>query len=203
MQLIEDLSAKVQKLETNKDQDKAVSMDSKQIERMDTLERQVTQISAGSGQRKADGVPLHGFKMDVNDDLGSKTDVRMTGFYGTYITDGWELLSEYYHFNNRGITPGGSNKRSNAWFAQVGRNFDRWTPYARYEKTSLNESDPYFFNQTSGISYSRTALGLRYDLNATSALKAELNRTRMKGTNFNGLIDDRYSEARLQWAVWF
>lgn len=156
---------------------------------------------------------LHGFKMDVNDHRGSKADVRMAGFYGTYITDDWELLSEYYHFNNRALQGAtladdtkladGTKHSSNAWFAQLGRNFGVWTPYARYEKASLNESDPYFYNQISGISYSRTALGLRYDLSVTSALKAELNRTRMNGTNLNGLIDDGYSEARLQWAIRF
>ena len=395
MQLIEALSSKVQKLESSKDESKAVSTDSKQAERLETLERQVTQIGAGSGQSKADGVPVHGFadvgynlsnrgnvqgfgpkgfgvgsfslylnpqfgdrvktlvelifeveqdgnvltdlervqmgytfsdaatawagrfhtpygywntayhhggqiqtsilrpmfldfedkggilpahttgawltgnvrtgagKVDydlyagngpriqgntLNLNAGSddnhqamlgfnlgynfsgaaeglklgvhgfkqatnvydadgvkidgKTDVRMTGFYGTYLTDDWELMSEYYHFSNR--TPGiEDNRSSKAWFAQLGRNFGKWTPYARYEKTALNENDPYFFNQISGISYNRTALGLRYDLNATSALKAELNRTRMNGTNFNDSIDDGYSEARLQWAVRF
>lgn len=391
MRLIEDLSAKVQKLEGKKDEGKVVGTDSKQIERMDTLERQVTQISAASGQSKVDGVPLHGFadvgynlsnrgniqgsgpkgfgvgsfdlylnpqlgdriktlvelifevdeaghvatdleraqmgytfsdaatawvgrfhtpygywntglhhgaqiqtsilrpmfldfedkggilpahtvgawltgnvragegkvsydlyagngprlesnvlnpnsarddnhqamvgfnlgynfsgaaeglklglhgfKTEVSDDVGgSKTDVHMTGVYGTYITDEWELLSEYYHFNNYDTLGGGDKHGSNAWFAQLGRNFGVWTPYGRYEKTSLNQNDPYFFNQVSGISYTRTALGLRYDLTPTSALKAELNRTRMNGTNFNGLIDDSFSEARLQWAVRF
>lgn len=157
----------------------------------------------------ADGLKLgvHGFKMDVNDEAGGKTDVQMTGLYGTYITDDWEVLSEYYHFNNRtvqGPMLGNGNKRnSNAWFVQAGRNFGMWTPYARYEKVSLDENDPYFFNQNSGISYSRQAVGVRYDLSATSALKAEIHRTRMNGTNFSGFIDDRYSEARLQWAVRF
>lgn len=157
----------------------------------------------------ADGLRLgaHGFRMDVNDDMGSKSDVLMTGLYGVYLTDDWEVMSEYYHFNNRtlqGATLGSGNKhKSNAWYAQVGRNFGMWTPYARFEKTSLSESDPYFFNQLNGVSYSRQAVGVRYDLSATSALKAELLRTRMNGTNFNGLIDDKYSEARLQWAVRF
>jgi len=150
---------------------------------------------------------LHGFKMDVNDDLGNKTDVLMSGLYGIFLNDSWEVMSEYYHFNDRTLksaTPrSGDTQASSAWFAQVGRNFGVWTPFARYEKTSLNENDPYFFNQVNGVSYSRQAIGLRYDLSATSALKAELHRTRMNGTNYNGPIGDGYSEARLQWAVRF
>lgn len=160
-----------------------------------------------SGAAEGLKLGLHGFKMDVSDELGSKADVLMTGLYGIYLNDDWEVLTEYYHFNNRtlksAMPKNGDTHASNAWFAQVGRNFGVWTPFARYEKTSLNPSDPYFFSQINGIPYSRQAVGLRYDLSATSALKAEFNRTRINGANFNGLVNDGYSEARLQWAVRF
>ena len=51
------------------------------------------------------------------------------------------------------------------------------TPYGRYEKAALNQNDGYFSAMNSGRSYRRGSLGLRYDLNPTTALKLEFGRT--------------------------
>jgi hypothetical protein len=166
----------------------------------------------------ADGLRLgaHGFKGDVNDTLGNKTDVGMSGLYGVYITDEWEILTEYYRFRNTLKVAGtatapavsaiaGNTNGSTAWFAQAGKNFGQWTPFVRLEKTSLSQDDPYFFNQISGASYARQAVGVRYDLNATSAIKVELDRTKYNGTNADGTVTrgDSVSEAIAQWSVRF
>ncbi|MEQ1838555.1 MAG: hypothetical protein ABL858_09535 [Candidatus Nitrotoga sp.] len=163
----------------------------------------------------ADGLRLgtHGFKGDVNDSLGNVTDVGMNGLYGTYITDDWEILTEYYHFSNKvkkvnpltGTAIVGSTNPSNAWFAQAAKSFGQWIPFVRLEKASLNQDDPYFFNQISGASYSRQAVGLRYDLNGTSAIKLELDRTKFNGTNADTTVipGDKVSEAIAQWSVRF
>jgi hypothetical protein len=67
----------------------------------------------------------------------------------------------------------------------------------RYEKANLDQNDVYFGSLNSGGSYSRSVLGLRYDLDPRAALKVEGNRTH----------DDRlassYDEIRLQFAVRF
>jgi hypothetical protein len=171
----------------------------------------------------ADGLRLgaHGFKGDVNDKIvggsnGNKTDVGMSGLYGVYITDEWEILTEYYRFRNTvkaisgtasiaGTAVVGTTNGSTAWFAQAGKNFGQWTPFVRLEKTSLSQDDPYFFNQISGASYARQAVGVRYDLNATSALKVELERTKYNGTNADSTVTpgDSVSEAIAQWSVRF
>ncbi|MEQ1814216.1 MAG: hypothetical protein ABL860_07180 [Candidatus Nitrotoga sp.] len=162
----------------------------------------------------AEGLRLgtHGFKGDVNDTLGNVTNVVMGGLYGIYITDDWEILSEYYHFSNKvqkipfaSTVIVGSTHSSNAWFAQAAKNFGQWIPFVRLEKASLNQNDPYFFNQISGAAYSRQVVGLRYDLNATSAIKLEFDRTKFNGTNADITVipGDKVSGAVAQWSVRF
>lgn len=165
----------------------------------------------------ADGLRLgtHGFKGDVKDSLGNSTDVGMNGLYGVYISNDWEILSEYYRFSDTvmSISPTtipatavvGSTNASKAWFAQIARDFNRWTPFVRIEKATLSQDDPYFFNQISGTSYARRAMGMRYDLNDSSAIKLELDRTKFNGTNADATVTpgDKFSEALVQWAVRF
>jgi len=42
----------------------------------------------------------------------------------------------------------------------------------------LDQSDPYFSEQTFGASYYRSALGVRFDINAKSSIKFEVAHTR-------------------------
>ena len=71
-------------------------------------------------------------------------------------------------------------------------------PYTRLEKTSLSKNDNYFVDQSSGRSYSRYALGVRYELNDNAVLKLEANRTRQPDK-----IDGAYNEAWFQYAIRF
>ena len=95
---------------------------------------------------------------------------------------------------------GGSGTHSSwAGFVQLGYTFNElWTPYYRWEKTSLDLDDAYFATQASGRNYTRNVLGLRYNLNANTALKLEGNRTR----EFLG-EEKSYSERAAQFAVRF
>ncbi len=123
---------------------------------------------------------------------------RYYGGYGVYDTDDWEVLTEYYRFKDQDNLGGSGSHSSWAGFAQAGRRLDGgWTPYLRYEKASLDQTDPYFFALASGGSYTRTSLGLRYDLTPRSALKLEVNRTDEKR------IDSSYNEVRAQFSVRF
>jgi len=128
------------------------------------------------------------------------TDVRFVGAYGVYTENDWEVLSEYYHFNDDNVSAGGTGHRSWAAYAQVGRTFGKFTPYARWETALLDQSDNYFGNLSApiGSSYRRDTGGLRYDLTSNTALKFEYNSTKYLS---RGL--DSYNEYRCQVAVRF
>ena len=66
------------------------------------------------------------------------------------------------------------------------------------ERAALDQNDNYFAQQSSGLSYTRHAFGLRFDLDAKSALKLELARTR---NTDRGPV--QFSEALIQYAVRF
>lgn len=150
-------------------------------------------------------VGLHGLGGTIRDDAATNstaTRLAMLGGYATYIDDNWEVLAEYYHFRNRDLSGNSGTHNSSAWYGQVGYNIGQWTPFARYEQTSLSQADNYFAMQENGRSYKRGTIGLRYDVNATSALKLELNRTRKEQLG-SGIADDQYNEAYIQYSVRF
>jgi len=143
---------------------------------------------------------LHGFAMKVEDDATPvlRSRVRMLGGYGTWLEDNWEVLGEYYRFSDTNLDGASGSRASWAGYLQAGYAFGRWTPYARVERASLDQADNYFAQQASGQSYDRGAIGLRFDVDARSALKVELNRTR-----FTDRATARVNEARAQYAIRF
>jgi uncharacterized coiled-coil protein SlyX len=126
------------------------------------------------------------------------TRVRSYGAYAVYDTDRWEDIAELHFFDNADLTGNTGNHHSDAGFIQIGYRGGRYTPYARYERGSFQQSDPYFAAQVNGNSYDREALGLRFDIDLSSALKLELALTR---------FTDRYiqsdGEALIQYAIRF
>ena len=148
---------------------------------------------------------LHGLteQVDAFDASNAKLSSSKLNMLGGFVfldKDDWEVISEYYRFRNENLS-GTSGKHSSwAGFAQVGRLIGgSWTPYVRFEKAVLDQSDNYFASLDSGRSYKRHALGVRYDLNAQSALKLELNQT----TEQQAASDQKSNEARMQFAVRF
>lgn len=104
--------------------------------------------------------------------------LNMLGVYAVLDDDDWEVLGEYYRFRNRDLSGGSGLHGSSAAYLQVGRRVgERFTPYARAERSALDGGDPYFSLQSGGIGYRRAVAGLRYDINAVSAVKAEWSRT--------------------------
>lgn len=150
---------------------------------------------------------LHGLRgtietVDATPAVTAQTRLNMFGGYGAYIDDNWELLGEYYRFDNDDISGGSGKHKSSAWYTQAGYNVGQWTPFVRAEKTSLDQADKYFANQVSGRSYDRLSFGLRYELNPKTALKLELNRTKKRDLGV-GVPDNSFSEAYAQFAVRF
>jgi hypothetical protein len=146
-------------------------------------------------------VGVDGYHAEVIDDAvpANSTRVNILGAYAATEGDLWELYAEYYRFYNQdlGVTTG--NYNSWAAFAQLGRHIGRWTPYVRFEQAILNQADNYFAMLAGGRSYSLQALGLRYELTSTTALKFEAdhvyNRTDPPTSAFNRLI--------MEWAIRF
>ena len=145
-------------------------------------------------------VGVHTLSSTVSDTATVVTSTHVTMFGGwlAYLEDDWEVMAEEYSFRNRQVDGGGMRHSSNAAYAQVGRQFGKWTPYGRYEITSLDQNDAYFAQQIGGQSYKRLMVGLRYDINPSAALKLEATRTRHTDRNI-----DSYSELRSQLAIRF
>ena len=138
-------------------------------------------------------VGTHGYRGDVRDDASpaNRTRLNILGAYAALDSPLWEVVAEYYAFRNDDLSGASGQYSSWAGFAQAGRRFDLWVPYARFERASLNQADNYFAMQTSGRSYRRAAFGLRYDLTPDTALKAELGRTTREESptvDFNQLL---------------
>ena len=108
----------------------------------------------------------------------NKSTVNMLGAYAIYESDQWQVLGEYYHFSNHDESANSGSHSSWAGFLQAGYRVGSVTPYIRYEKTSLDQTDHYFSDQESGRSYQRDVAGVRYDLNHQVALKAEWNHSK-------------------------
>ena len=115
---------------------------------------------------------------DAGGVLTARTRLGVGGAFATFERDRWEMLGEYYAFRNRDLAGGGARHSSWAGYAQAGYRFGQaLTAYGRAEKAALDPLDPYFATMDSGRSYRRQSIGLRYDLNPTTALKFEVART--------------------------
>jgi hypothetical protein len=130
--------------------------------------------------------------------LVNRTRLTMLGAYAAYEAEPWEIVGELYSFRNKDLSGGSGRHNSWAGFIQGGYVMGSWLPYGRLEKASLSKDDAYFANQASGRSYSRYALGVRYELNESAVLKFEANRTRQPT-----LPDGDYNEAWFQYAIRF
>jgi len=122
---------------------------------------------------------LHGMRQNVN---GQNADASVTGAarlqfiggYGFFENDSFEVIGEYYRFDNRNLAASGGSHGSWAAYLQVGYGLmDRLTGFVRYEKAALSTDDPYFTLQQSGSSYKQATLGLRYELTPKAALKLQ------------------------------
>ena len=135
---------------------------------------------------------------DAGDALVARTRVQLLGAYAAYDEDGWELIGEAYRLGNSDLSGGTGRHTSSAGFLHVGRSLgERWVPYARFEKASLDQADSFFALNANGRSYERHVLGVRFNADPRAALKLEWNRTKDQGL---GLSVDQW---RFQYAVAF
>jgi hypothetical protein len=117
---------------------------------------------------------IHGLRGDVADNIPNNTELNMVGGSAVYLANDWEVMGEYYGFNDKDKSGSSGTHKSWADYLQIGKSFNDLTPYVRFERTVLSQLDNYFNLQASGQSYARQALGLRYNLSQKAALKFEL-----------------------------
>jgi hypothetical protein len=118
-----------------------------------------------------------------------------------YLAHNAELLAEYYAWSNDSQT-NGMTEDSSAYYVQLGYTLaEQVTPYARYESLDAT-SEPYFdavgmtpvgTDRTKAIA----TVGVRYDLNYRSALKAEWRAID------DSDVDGSYNELGVQWSFSF
>ncbi len=142
------------------------------------------------------------FRVEVENDndliAAARTRVNNYGLYAVYDTDRWENIAEYYLFDNTDLSGTSGKHQSEAGFVQLGYRTGRLIPYARYERAALEQGDNFFAAQQFGGSYYREALGVRFDLDLSSALKLELAQTHLTDR-----AREQYSEALMQYAIRF
>lgn len=116
--------------------------------------------------------------------------------YAAWNKESPEVIIEYLHSTHELVTDSSVSGDVDAWYAQVGyrlpgRN-NLWKPYARLERTRVDDSDPLLGEE--GLDYDGGILGLRWDFNPHAALKAEYRNEEFDG---NG----RENNFRLQIAI--
>jgi hypothetical protein len=155
------------------------------------------------GNVNAYGSTANGSTPTVNSQpstLLNTTNLNVGGGSLVYLSNDWEIMGEYYGFNNKDMSSDVKYK-SRAGYLQVGTNFGDFTPYLRLERTLFDQADNYFSMQANGQSYARQALGLRYNLNPKAALKLELMNSSFKEETGRAALD--YRSLNLQYAIGF
>jgi hypothetical protein len=138
------------------------------------------------------GTPAYGKTGGVNDTTpnpntgGSfSSNFMMYGIHAVYEAHKIEFLNEIYSFHNSNLAaPGNPGYTSMAGYSQLAYWInDFHAPYIRYERAAFNLNDPYFFGQYNGLPYTKGAVGYRYSLNDSAALKFEFSETGFGGSS--------------------
>lgn len=108
--------------------------------------------------------------------------------FATYIDGDWTFLTEAFEIDHK--PTGGTDHRTTATYAELGRKFGAWTPYARYTYVNSPTSDPvYTLIQTAGLRYGPT-LGLRFDFTDYACLKLQYEHNTEVNEQETAPIDD-------------
>lgn len=135
-----------------------------------------------------------------NSTILNTTNLNVGGGSIIYLSNDWEIMSEYYGFNDKDMSTELKYK-SRAGYIQAGTNFGEFTPYVRVERTMFDQADNYFSMQANGQSYARQVVGLRYNLNPKACLKFELMNSSFKQETGRTALD--YRSLNIQYAIGF
>ena len=76
---------------------------------------------------------------------------------------------------------------------------DKLIPFVRWEETDYDPRDEYFRNLSNGKNYSKQIVGVRYELNVNSVIKAEI--AQINSRSARSLEDSQ--DVRVQYAIRF
>ncbi len=109
----------------------------------------------------------------------------------SYNADGLELLGEYYRMWN-------SDNSADLFYVQTGYYIPKFllTPYIRYESMYVDDGDSYMIALGGRKDRAQEILGVRYDLNERSSLKAQYRRDDENGSDVKNVFE-------VQWAFHF
>ena len=100
--------------------------------------------------------------------------------HAVYKQSDWEFLSEGYLIRHK-VVHGGRTDWTTAGFAQLGRKFGVWTPYARFAYLNAPQGDAVYAQLgDSGLHY-KAGVGLRWDFCNLAAAKAQYDHNFEKG----------------------
>ena len=129
----------------------------------------------------------------------------MYGAYAHYDNYNVELIAEYYKFSNTNLvsiaTPINNDykAKSSSGFVQLGYMLDKLIPFIRWEETDYDPKDEFFKNLSNGKNYSKQIVGVRYELNVNSVIKAEI--AQINSRSARSLEDSQ--DVRVQYAIRF
>ncbi len=137
---------------------------------------------------------LAGNQISIVTSSGTSREVAQD-IYGAdleYLANNIEFLSEVYQVRDHGTR----TFRNYLWYVQAGYKIaNRFTPYARFERVTVHDDDPYFVALGTRDS-SKTIAGLRFDIIPSSSLKAEVR-------FINRVNNVHFQEYSIQWAFAF
>jgi hypothetical protein len=112
---------------------------------------------------------------EVSPDGEPPIEERTFSAYGAWTDESPEVIVEYVHSRHELVSNGAIDGDVTAWYAQFAYrlkdDWSDWKPYARFEHTDVDNSDPLLGAE--GLDYEGAILGLRWDFNSHAALKAE------------------------------
>jgi len=117
-----------------------------------------------------------GFYSDtVTPDDRPEIDEQIVSAFVAWKKESPEFIAEYLHSEHEFAADSSVNGNVDAWYVQFayrlsGKN-NKWKPYARYESTDVDDTDPMLGDQ--GLDYEAAILGVRWDFSAYAALKGE------------------------------
>jgi hypothetical protein len=109
---------------------------------------------------------------------------KTTSAYLVWAKESPEILLEYLYSTHDRVNDSSINGDVNSWYAQFGYRlkgkYRNWKPYARYEYTNVDDSDPLLGDQA--LNYEAGILGVRWDFNPYAALKGEYRNEEFDGS---------------------